>query len=299
MPLLYDTNNVDPLSIISGANTVFTHTMTANGRVGVSLLLSSLHTDAATITMTFELLDGSDNSFGTITEVFTKPSSATRLWIEMERTVFLPSGYKARVWLASTGSGNSAISCAWYLFDPNYASDVGSAALDSIADAVWEESWLDHYEVTDSFAELLLIVGTYAADAANYSQQALEDTGTTGVKVAANGMDGVTLPAGIITTASINNGAITNAKFAAGAIDAAALAADVVQDIWMGTALTEAYASAGSPATPAQLLYMLWSACTQFYITDDEITCRTLNGSNGMTFTLNSATNPTSRTRNT
>lgn len=157
MPLLHGSGTVYPLSIVSGGNTVFTHTITANGRVGVSLLLSSLHTDPATITMTFELLDGSNNIFGTITEVFTKPSSATRLWIEMERTVFLPSGYKARVKLASTGSGNSAISCAWYLFDPNYASDVGavgSAALDSIADAVWEESWLDHYLVTDSVTEL-------------------------------------------------------------------------------------------------------------------------------------------------
>ena len=299
MPLLYGSGTVYPLSIISGANTVFTHTMTANGRAGVSLLLSSLHTDSATITMTFEVLDGSDNLFGTITEPFTKPTGTTRLWIEMERTVFLPSGYKARVKLASTGSGNSAISCTWHLFDPNYASDVSGEALDSIADAVWDESWLDHYEVTDSFAELLIIVGTYAADAASYSEQILDDTGTTGVKVASNGMDSVTLPAGIITTASINNGAITNAKFAAGAIDAAALAADVVNDIWMGTVLTEAYAADGATATPAQLLYMIYSVASQFDIDGDTIRCRKLDGTTqAMTFRLDSDTNPTSRYRN-
>ena len=168
----------------------------------------------------------------------------------------------------------------------------------AIADAVWDESWLDHFEVTDSFAEFFVIVGTYASDAANYSQQVLDDTGTTGVKVASNGMDSVTLPAGIITSASINNGAITNAKFAAGAIDAAALAADVVNDIWMGAALTEDYASQGAEGTPAQLLYMLLSACTQFEVDGQTIRCKELDGTtDAMTFGMDSATNPTLRLR--
>lgn len=288
-----------------------------------------MHADAATITVTVETLDASNNSHGLVSEVFTKTTNITRLRIELERTIFLPSGYKAKVRMQSTGSGNTAISCTWYLFDPNHASDVAAVGGEglggkagenfntffhnggatstktidgfpgAIADAVWEESWLDHFEVTDSFAEFFVIVGTYASDAANYSQQVLDDTGTTGVKVASNGMDSVTLPAGIITSASINNGAITNAKFAAGAIDAAALAADVVNDIWMGTVLTEAYAADGATATPAQLLYMIYSVVSQFDIDGDTIRCRKLDGTTqAMTFRLDSDTNPTSRYRN-
>ena len=91
---------------------------------------------------------------------------------------------------------------------------------------------------------------------------------------------------------------ITAAAHAAGAIDANALAADVINDIWAGTALTEAYAADGAAATPAQLLYMIWSALAEFAITSTTITAKKLDGATtAMTFTLNDATNPTSRTR--
>jgi hypothetical protein len=299
MPLIHDTDTINAFTIIGAGNNVVTHTMTADGRVGVSLLLSSLHSDSATLTMKLEVLDGSYNSFGTINEVFSKPSGSTRLRIEMEHTIFVPSGYNVRVILGSTGSGNTAITCTWYLFDPNHANDVGSAAIGSIADAVWQEQILDHYEVVGSFAELLVVyILTYAADAMTYSQQVLEDTGTTGVKVASNGMDSVTLPAGIITETSLDNGAIKSTKFGANAINASVLAADVVNDIWMGTALTEAYAADGAAGTPAQLLYMIYSVVSQFDILNDTITCRKLDGTTqAMTFKLNSATNPTLRFR--
>ena len=64
------------------------------------------------------------------------------------------------------------------------------------------------------------------------------------------------------------------------------------------TALTESYASDGATATPAQLLYMLWSGMTEFSIADTTITSKKVNGSTtAMTWTLDSSTNPTSRTR--
>lgn len=64
------------------------------------------------------------------------------------------------------------------------------------------------------------------------------------------------------------------------------------------TALTESYATDGSAATPAQLLYMLWSAVAEFSISGTTITAKKLDGSTtAMTFTVDSATDPTSRTR--
>lgn len=63
-------------------------------------------------------------------------------------------------------------------------------------------------------------------------------------------------------------------------------------------ALTESYAADGSAATLAQLLYMLFSAVGEFSISGTTITCKQVNGSTtAMTFTMDSATSPTSRTR--
>lgn len=93
-------------------------------------------------------------------------------------------------------------------------------------------------------------------------------------------------------------GVLTATAIATGAIDADALAADVVTDIWMGTALTEAYAADGAAATPAQLLYQIFSAIMEISITGTTMTCKKLDGmTTAMTVTLDSATNPTSRTR--
>jgi hypothetical protein len=72
----------------------------------------------------------------------------------------------------------------------------------------------------------------------------------------------------------------------------------VITDIWQGTALTESYASDGAAATPAQLLYMIWSALAQFTIITTTVSAKKLDGTTeAMTFTLDSATDPTSRDR--
>ena len=68
-------------------------------------------------------------------------------------------------------------------------------------------------------------------------------------------------------------------------------------DVWT-TALTESYASDGAAATPAQLLYMIYCTVGEFSISGTTITGKKGDGSTtAMTWTINSASDPTSRTR--
>lgn len=87
-------------------------------------------------------------------------------------------------------------------------------------------------------------------------------------------------------------------SLAADTIDAASIKNDAISKIFQGVALTESYAADGAIGTPAQLLYALLSALSEFSISGVTLTCKKLDGSTpAMTFTLNSATAPTSRTR--
>ena len=64
------------------------------------------------------------------------------------------------------------------------------------------------------------------------------------------------------------------------------------------TAMTESYASDGAAMTPAQALYMILCAVSEFTISSTTVTGKKLDGSTtAMTWTLNDATSPTSRTR--
>jgi hypothetical protein len=64
------------------------------------------------------------------------------------------------------------------------------------------------------------------------------------------------------------------------------------------TALTESYAVAGDPPTPAQALFLIMQAFTEFGIVDKTITVKQLNRSTpAATYTLDHGTTPTSRTR--
>lgn len=70
-----------------------------------------------------------------------------------------------------------------------------------------------------------------------------------------------------------------------------------VDDV-LRTALTEGYAADGAAPTLEQFLYMVWTALSEFAISGTTITCKKLDGTTtSMTFTLDSATDPTSRTR--
>jgi hypothetical protein len=69
-------------------------------------------------------------------------------------------------------------------------------------------------------------------------------------------------------------------------------------DAMWTTAATESYASDGAAATPAQLLYMILCSVSEFAISSTTITGKKLDGSTtAMTWTLDDATDPTSRTR--
>lgn len=123
------------------------------------------------------------------------------------------------------------------------------------------------------------------------------------VDVTHNAGTAITAAAGIqeAKIASIANGAITAASIATDAIDADALAADALTEIFnkvLTTALTEAYAADGAAPTLAQFMFMLWSALAEFAIAGTTITAKKLDGATtAMTFTLDSSTSPTSRTR--
>jgi len=66
------------------------------------------------------------------------------------------------------------------------------------------------------------------------------------------------------------------------------------------TAMTESYAADAATMTPAQALYMLWSLLAQKSASALTLTTKKLDGTTtAMTFTLDSATDPTSITRTT
>lgn len=125
-----------------------------------------------------------------------------------------------------------------------------------------------------------------------------------GTAVAASAVASVTGNVGGNVTGSVGSvatGGIAAASFAAGAVDAAALAADAAIEIanaTLTTAMTEAYAADGAAPTLAQMLFMLWSFWSEVGISGMTKTAKKLDGTTtAMTFTLDSATQPTAITR--
>ncbi len=154
----------------------------------------------------------------------------------------------------------------------------------SVADAVWDEAATGHTDAGKAGEQLWTDVDAI-----------LVDTGTT--------LDG-RIPAALVSgriDASVGAMAantLTATAIATGAVDADALAADVINDIWAGTALTEAYAADGVAATPAELLYMIWARLAQFAITSTTISVKKLDGTTeAFTLEMDSATTPTTSTR--
>lgn len=113
----------------------------------------------------------------------------------------------------------------------------------------------------------------------------------------------VTGAVGSVTGAvgSVAAGGITAASIATNAVDADALAADAVTEIVSGvltTAMTEAYAADGVAPTLAQALFAIQQFLQEKAISGTTLTVNKLDGTTAaMTFTLDSATAPTSVTR--
>ena len=92
-------------------------------------------------------------------------------------------------------------------------------------------------------------------------------------------------------------GVVTAAAIATDSIDADALAADAITKI-LTTQLTESYAADGVAPTLAQALFLIQQSIGDFSIVGTTLTVKKLDGSTtAATYTLDSATDPTSRTR--
>lgn len=81
-------------------------------------------------------------------------------------------------------------------------------------------------------------------------------------------------------------------------IHVTSLSQDAVEDILSTYTITESYAADGSNPTMAQALWLIQQALTEFTISGTTITVKKKDGATtAATFTMNSATAPTSRTR--
>jgi len=102
-------------------------------------------------------------------------------------------------------------------------------------------------------------------------------------------ISGTTTFTGAITASNASNNIVGVALTSAGN---AAVATSVLT-----TAMTESYAADGAAPTLAQAQFMLWSFWSEVGISGVTKTTKKLDGGTAMTFTLDSATQPTSITR--
>ena len=85
---------------------------------------------------------------------------------------------------------------------------------------------------------------------------------------------------------------------ASGQVAVNSLTSAAITDVWSTDTLTEAYAGDGSAGTAAHLLYMIWAGLNEFSVSGTTITSKKLDGSTtAMTWTIDDASSPTSRTR--
>lgn len=161
----------------------------------------------------------------------------------------------------------------------------------SLAQSVWDETAASH-NTAGTMGNLLNSAGA-AADPWVTALPGAYGAGTAGNIIGNLGSDSVNINAIKAKTDQLTF-TVPNVVDASGGASAAAIAAAV-----FNTAMTEGYAADGAEATLAQLLYMLWAAAAaEKTISGTTMTVKKLDGiTTAMTFTLNSATNPTSITR--
>jgi hypothetical protein len=98
---------------------------------------------------------------------------------------------------------------------------------------------------------------------------------------------------GQIVAASVTGNVGGNVTGSVGALTSAA-----ITDVWSTDTLTEAYTTDGADGTPAQILYDILQSLTEFSIASTTLTVKQRDGSTtAATYTLDSDTTPTSRTR--
>jgi hypothetical protein len=158
------------------------------------------------------------------------------------------------------------------------ASALATDAVGEIADGVWDEAMSGH-----------TTAGTYGGRIPR------SDTSNVEVKITGSGH----------TAADIHElqaAVIDNTHFAAGAIDSNAVAASAASEIATAVytgQMTEAYRAAGVAPTLAQAMFELVAHMGDSSISGTTKTLKKIDGTTAKTFTLDSATTPTSITEST
>lgn len=191
----------------------------------------------------------------------------------------------------------------WYrcLLDATDTGTLGMLMLqiaESGALPVWETFWV----VTANVYDTLFSTDVFDTSVTQWLGQAVAAVTVNGVPevdVTHIGGTAVTAAAGIpeVKVASIATDAITAAAIAPDAIGASELAAGAVDEI-LDDALADSVPADGSLPTVRQALYMIWQFLSERSVSGTTLTVKKADGSTTlMTFTLDSATAPTSQTR--
>ncbi len=184
-----------------------------------------------------------------------------------------------------TGTDGVTLATAQGNYAPATAASMATAQAD-----------LDTITGTDGVT-LATTQGNYAPATAAAMATAQADldtiTGTDGVTLATTQGNYAPATATAMAAAQTDLDTITDTG-----VTAVALTSAAITDVWSTDALTELYNAQGAEGTPAQLMYLILSAVTEFDISGTVMTCKELDGSTpAATYTLNSATSPTNRTR--
>jgi hypothetical protein len=170
----------------------------------------------------------------------------------------------------------------------------------AIADQVWDEAQSGHTSA-GSFGVIASEIAAIPTTAMRGTDNAALASVCTEVRLAAltDWIDGgrldLLLDAILVDTAEIGTAGVGLSNITVGAMSSAS-----VTDIWSTDALVESYAADGAAGTPAQILYLIQQAITEFAITSTTKTIKKVDGSTtAATETLDDATAPTSITRST
>ena len=205
-------------------------------------------------------------------------------------------------------SGHTTSGTFGYYLDAQVSASSSPPTAAAIADAVWDELSSGH-SVSGSYGKAVADGVTGWATATGFSTF---DASTASVTVGTNNdKTGYSISGTLQTLDSLNDfdpasdtvanvtttGSVTSGVTVSTVSDGA-IGADAVADIFSTTAIAESYATDGSAGTPAQLLYQVQQALTEFAISSTTLTVKKLDGSTtAATYTLDSSTAPTSRTR--
>lgn len=207
-------------------------------------------------------------------------------------TAYVSKDYGSVTALADTSATEMDATNAkgWYLFDV--------AQSETNADALL-------FSGKSSTANIALVGQLIFTTPANFSSFSINGSGQVdAIKLAGQTITaaaGVTFPSSVASPTNITGGIITTVTNLTNSPTSGDLTATMktsVATAVLTTAMTESYAANGAAPTLAQALFMNWSTTANGAVAGTTLTNYKLDGSTtAMTFTLNSATTPTSITR--